>query len=98
MTRERVAQYQEILNTEGTTLARLEEERIEAQNQIAEAEEAIKTLQEELKELTEDMEEKTKRVEEVKKTTASLTREAESRSLGGLVEARQLVPSHEAYT
>ena len=51
MTRERVAQYQEILNTEGTTLARLEEERIEAQNQIAEAEEAIKTLQEELKEL-----------------------------------------------
>ena len=37
-------------------------------------------------------------VEEVKKTTASLTREAESRSLGGLVEARQLVPSHEAYT
>ena len=35
---------------------------------------------------------------EVKKTTASLTREAESRSLGGLVEARQLVPSHEAYT
>ena len=37
-------------------------------------------------------------VEEVRKTTASLTREAESRSLGGLVEARQLVPSHEAYT
>ena len=69
MTRERVTQYQEILNTEGTTLARLEEERIEAQNQIAEAEEAIKTLQEELKELTEDIEEKTKRVEEVKKTT-----------------------------
>ncbi|TBU39664.1 condensin complex subunit SMC1 [Dichomitus squalens] len=69
MTHERVAQYQEILNTEGGTLARLEEERAEAQNQIAEAEEAIRTLQEELKELTEELEEKTKRVEEVKKTT-----------------------------
>lgn len=70
MTRERVAQYQDILNTEGTNLARLEQERTQAQEGIAEAEEAIQTLQEELKELTEEMEEKTKHVDEVKKTTS----------------------------
>nr|VWO99827.1 NOT4p [Ganoderma boninense] len=70
MTRERVAQYQEILNTEGTNLTRLEQERAQAQEGIAEAEDAIKTLQEELKDLTEEMEEKTKRVDEVKKTTS----------------------------
>lgn len=70
MTRERVTQYQEIMNTEGTNLARLEQERTQAQEGIAEAEETITTLQEELKELTEEMEEKTKRVDEVKKTTS----------------------------
>nr|VWO96457.1 Structural maintenance of chromosomes protein [Ganoderma boninense] len=70
MTRERVTQYQEILTTEGTNLARLEQERAQAQAGIAEAEDAIRTLQEELKDLTEEMEEKTKRVDEVKKTTS----------------------------
>ena len=59
MTRERVTQYQEIMNTEGTNLARLGQERTQAQEGIAEAEEAIATLQEELRELTEEMEEKT---------------------------------------
>ena len=69
MTRERVTQYQDILNSEGANLGRLEEERIDTQNVITESEETIEKLQEELKELTEDMEEKTKQVEEAKKTT-----------------------------
>ena len=41
MTRERVTQYQEIMNTEGTNLARLEQERKQAQEGIAEGEEAM---------------------------------------------------------
>ncbi|KAH9884117.1 cohesin complex subunit psm1 [Cubamyces lactineus] len=69
MTEDRITTFNDIINTEGANLERLEGERTAAQEEIAEAEEAITILQEELKQLSEVLEEKTKKVEEVKKTT-----------------------------
>ncbi|KAI0808015.1 condensin complex subunit SMC1 [Fomes fomentarius] len=70
MTSERLVTYRDIIKAENTNLARLDDERNEAQKEIAESEETIKTLQEELKDLNEELEAKTKKVEEVKKTTS----------------------------
>lgn len=69
MTEDRITTFNDIIDTEGANLERLEGERTAAQEEIAEAEEAITILQEELKQLSEVLEEKTKKVEEVKKTT-----------------------------
>lgn len=70
MTSERLVTYGDIIKAENTNLARLEDERNEAQEDITESEETIKTMQEELKVLNEELEAKTKKVEEVKKTTS----------------------------
>ena len=69
VTTERLATYEEIIATETTTLARLEQDRDEAQQEITEFEETIQTYQAELQALNAELEEKTKKVEEVKKTT-----------------------------
>ncbi|OJT14387.1 Structural maintenance of chromosomes protein 1 [Trametes pubescens] len=67
VTEERLKPYEDIIKFEGENLAKLEDEKTAAQEEIAEAEEAIQTLQDDLKALAEELEEKTKKNDEIEK-------------------------------